>query len=68
MKKYGVLLAALLLVAGSVLAQVAGAVFGWADTLQDLGRIRQGKPVAVVYTFTNTGGVPLVVASAKVTL
>lgn len=57
-------LVALLLLAGTVFAH-ALASFGWTNTVQELGRIRQGKPVTVTYTFTNKGTAPLIVTKAK---
>ena len=46
---------------------VAGtlASFKWNETDHDFGKIPQGKPVTVQFQFTNTGGEPLVVSSAK---
>uniref|UniRef100_UPI0035938BD7 DUF1573 domain-containing protein n=1 Tax=Persicitalea sp. TaxID=3100273 RepID=UPI0035938BD7 len=46
---------------------VAGtlASFKWTETDHDFGKIPQDKPVTVQFKFTNTGGEPLVVSSAK---
>jgi hypothetical protein len=57
--------AAVLLLATASFAHFLAAAFGWSSTTQDLGRIRQGKPITVSYTFTNTGSTPLVITSAK---
>lgn len=57
--------AALLLTVAPVFAYVLAASFGWTSTTQDLGRIRQGKPVTLQYTFTNKGTTPLVINHAK---
>jgi hypothetical protein len=57
--------AAMLLLATASFAHFLAAAFGWTNTTQDLGRIRQGKPISISYTFTNTGTTPLVVTSAK---
>ncbi|MEZ0609910.1 DUF1573 domain-containing protein [Fibrella sp. WM1] len=57
-------LVALLLLAGTVFAHTL-ASFGWTKTVQELGRIPQGKPVTVTYAFTNTGTTPLVVTKAQ---
>ena len=65
MKRTLLSLSALLLLASTVFAHVLAAAFGWVNTAQDLGRIRQGKPVSINYTFTNKGETPLVVTYAK---
>jgi Protein of unknown function (DUF1573) len=65
MKRTLLSLSALLLLAGTIFAHALAAAFGWANTAQDLGRIRQGKPVSISYSFTNKGETPLVVTSAK---
>jgi amino acid transporter len=58
----GLLLAAATLVlAGSGMM----AAFNWKSTTQDLGRIQQGKPVTIAYSFTNKGQEPLVITAAR---
>ncbi|MBC8154610.1 MAG: DUF1573 domain-containing protein [Bacteroidetes bacterium] len=41
------------------------ATFGWAEITHNFGKISRGKPVAADFSFTNTGGQPLVINSAK---
>ena len=57
--------AALLLTIAPIFAFMLAASFGWTSTTQDLGRIRQGKPVTLNYAFTNKGTAPLVITPAK---
>ncbi|MBO0952149.1 DUF1573 domain-containing protein [Fibrella forsythiae] len=64
MKTLTLLLSALL-VAGTVVAHTLAAAFGWTSTTHDFGKIHQGKPVTVSYTFTNKGEAPLLVTYAK---
>lgn len=45
---------------------VAAASFSWANTVYDFGSIRAGTPVSYEFRFVNTGIVPLVITSAKV--
>lgn len=59
------LLFSALLLAGTVMAHTLAAAFGWTSTTHDFGKIRQGKPVTVSYSFTNKGEAPLVVTYAK---
>ena len=54
-----------LLLAGTVFAHTMAAAFGWVNTTHEFGKIRQGKPVTVSYSFTNKGEMPLLVTSAK---
>lgn len=54
-----------LLLAGTVFAHTLAAAFGWVNTTHEFGKIRQGKPVTVSYSFTNKGEMPLLVTSAK---
>lgn len=56
---------ALLLLVGTVFAHTLAAAFGWTSTTQDLGRIRQNKPITVTYAYTNTGTTPLLITHAK---
>ena len=46
-------------------AHTLAALFGWATTAHDFGKVRQGKPVTVSYSFTNKGETPLLVTYAK---
>jgi hypothetical protein len=39
--------------------------FKWIETTYDFGKIEQGKPVIHEFTFTNTGGSPLVISNVK---
>lgn len=39
--------------------------FKWEITSHDFGTIEQGKPVAFIFKFTNTGSAPLVISQAK---
>jgi hypothetical protein len=41
------------------------AAFNWSITSYDFGSIKQGVPVSHEFTFTNTGGVPLVITSVQ---
>ena len=41
------------------------ALANWRSTVHDFGRIGQGKPVTAEFTFTNKGGLPLVISQAK---
>lgn len=41
------------------------AVCSWEKTTHNFGSIAQGKPVSVVFTFTNTGNSPLIIASVN---
>ncbi len=59
------LLVSALLIAGTVFAHTLIAAFGWVSTTHDFGKIRQGKPVTVSFSFTNKGESPLLVTSAK---
>ncbi|MEZ0484550.1 DUF1573 domain-containing protein [Fibrella aquatica] len=59
------LLFSALLVTGTVIAHTLAAAFGWANTTYNFGKVKQGKPVTVSYTFTNKGEAPLLVTSAK---
>lgn len=59
------LLCSALLVAGTVVAHTLAAAFGWVNTTHDFGKVRQGKPVTVSYSFTNKGEAPLLVTYAK---
>ena len=53
-------------VAATVLfANTISAVFGWINTTHDFGKIQQGKPVTVVFKFTNKGEAPLIVSAAR---
>jgi hypothetical protein len=65
MKRSLLSMAAMLMLATASFAHFLVASFGWANATQDVGRIRQGKPVTVSYTFINTGNTPLVITSAK---
>ncbi|GAB3510574.1 DUF1573 domain-containing protein [Spirosoma knui] len=49
----------------SVAMTEAVAIFKWASTTHDFGRIEQGKPVTAKFTFTNTGDLPLVINTAR---
>jgi hypothetical protein len=46
-------------------ARTLTAVFGWAETTRDFGRIPPGKPVTAEFVFTNRGDVPLLIADAR---
>ena len=39
--------------------------FKWEETTHDFGKINQGTPVKHEFTFTNTGGSPLVISNVK---
>jgi hypothetical protein len=54
-----------LVAAGVLIAHSLVAVFKWDETTHDFGKIQQGKPVVAQFAFTNNGGVPLVISSAK---
>lgn len=41
------------------------AKFSWKETTHDFGKIAQGKPVTVDFTFKNTGDVPLVISNVQ---
>jgi hypothetical protein len=41
------------------------AVFNWAATEFDFGKIKVGKPVSHEFTFTNNGSAPLVISSVQ---
>ena len=57
--------ASLILVTVSVAMTLPSALFTWAKTTHDFGRIIQGKPVTAEFTFTNTGELPLLIKHAK---
>lgn len=44
---------------------VTGAAFSWDKNTFDFGKIPQGKPVNVVFSFTNTGDKPLIVTNVS---
>ncbi|RRA99799.1 DUF1573 domain-containing protein [Larkinella rosea] len=54
-----------LLAAGALIAHSLLAVFSWEETDHDFGKIQQGKPVVAEFSFSNKGGVPLVISNAK---
>ena len=39
--------------------------FKWVETTHDFGKINQGTPVKNEFTFTNTGGSPLIISNVK---
>lgn len=39
--------------------------FKWEKTTHNFGKIDQGKPVSVEFTFKNTGKIPLVISNVK---
>ena len=39
--------------------------FKWEVVSHDFGKIPQGKPVSILFKFTNTGSAPLVISQAK---
>lgn len=41
------------------------AKFKWEKTTHNFGKIDQGKPVSVEFTFKNTGKIPLVISNVK---
>lgn len=41
------------------------AVFSWANTTHDFGKIKLNNPVTHEFTFTNTGDAPLVILTVK---
>lgn len=41
------------------------AKFKWEKTTHNFGKIDQGKPVSIEFTFTNTGSTPLVISNVK---
>jgi hypothetical protein len=41
------------------------AVFAWAATTFDFGKVKQSVPVTHQFTFKNTGNIPLVISSVK---
>ena len=43
----------------------AMAKFKWEKTTHDFGKIQQGKPVSIEFTFTNQGSSPLVISNVK---
>ena len=43
----------------------AMAKFKWEKTTHNFGKIQQGKPVSVEFTFTNKGTSPLVISNVK---
>jgi hypothetical protein len=45
--------------------KVGGAEFKWEKTAHNFGKIIQGKPVTVTYSFTNIGKEPLVIKSVN---
>ncbi|GAB4041171.1 DUF1573 domain-containing protein [Spirosoma jeollabukense] len=57
--------ASLMLLTASIAMTVPTALFNWKTTTHDFGRIPQGKPVTVEFTFSNKGEVPLLVSNAK---
>ena len=59
------LLLSALLLAGTVFAHALAAAFGWTSTTHNFGKVRQGKPVTVAYSFTNKGKAPLLITNAK---
>ncbi|GAB3950301.1 DUF1573 domain-containing protein [Spirosoma harenae] len=64
MKRF-LFLGALVLLVASVAMTVPAAVFNWRSATHDFGRIPQGKPVTVEFSFTNKGELPLVINQAK---
>lgn len=54
-----------LLLAASMAMTVPAALFNWKNATHDFGRIPQGKPVTVEFTFTNKGDLPLVINRAQ---
>ena len=58
---------ALLMAAATLVLAGSGmmAAFNWKTTTQDLGKIPQGKPVTLTYSFTNKGQEPLIVTGAR---
>ena len=59
------LLLSALLLAGTVFAHALAAAFSWTSTTHNFGKVRQGKPVTVAYSFTNKGKAPLLITNAK---
>jgi hypothetical protein len=49
----------------TLFASAVAAVFGWATTAHDFGRIPQGKPAVAEFRFTNKGELPLIVSRAQ---
>ncbi len=45
--------------------RLSAALFGWAKTTHNFGRIAQGKPATAEFAFTNKGELPLVISLAK---
>ncbi len=41
------------------------AKFKWEKTTHNFGKIDQGKPVSIEFTFTNSGSTPLVISNVK---
>lgn len=41
------------------------AKFKWEQTTHNFGKINQGKPVSIEFTFTNSGSTPLVISNVK---
>ena len=64
MKRILFLVSMAVLTASVAMTNVA-AVFKWASTTHDFGRIVQNKPVTAVFTFTNTGEMPLIINNAR---
>lgn len=49
----------------SVASAADGAAFSWDVNKHDFGKIPQGKPVSVVFNFTNSGNKPLIVTNVS---
>jgi len=43
----------------------AMAKFKWEKTTHNFGKIQQGKPVSIEFTFTNQGSSPLIISNVK---
>lgn len=41
------------------------AIFNWAATTFDFGKVKVGKPVSHEFTFTNKGDIPLIISSVQ---